>query len=47
MGFGAACLLTAGLITQGLPRLTLKSWPIVLSLSAVNTALAFTLWNPA
>ena len=45
MGFGALLLLGAGLGTQGLPTLTLKSWGIVLWLAVVNTALAFTLWN--
>lgn len=45
MGFGAILLLGAGLVTQGLPRLSLSSWAVVAWLAVVNTAFAFTLWN--
>jgi len=45
MGAGGLVLLGAGLATQGLPRLTLTHWGIILWLAIVNTALAFTLWN--
>jgi drug/metabolite transporter (DMT)-like permease len=45
MGFGAFLLLAAGFITSGLPALSLKYWLLILLLSVVNTALAFTLWN--
>jgi drug/metabolite transporter (DMT)-like permease len=45
MGIGAMVLLMAGLITQGLPSLSLVQWAIVLWLAVVNTAFAFTLWN--
>lgn len=45
MGFGAILLLGAGLVTQGLPRLSLSSWAVVVWLAVVNTAIAFTLWN--
>jgi drug/metabolite transporter (DMT)-like permease len=45
MGIGGILLLGIGLITQGLPRLSASSWGIILWLSVVNTALAFTLWN--
>ncbi len=45
MGIGAAILLVAGLATQGLPVLSLKSWLIIVVLAVVNTAFAFTLWN--
>lgn len=45
MGVGAFLLLTTGIPTQGLPRLTLWSWAIVGWLAVVNTAFAFTLWN--
>lgn len=45
MGIGAAVLFTTGVVTQGMPDLTLRSWLIVLWLAGVNTALAFTLWN--
>jgi drug/metabolite transporter (DMT)-like permease len=45
MGFGAAVLLAGGVAIQGLPRLALVHWAIILWLAVVNTALAFTLWN--
>lgn len=45
MGSGAAVLLAAGLIAQGLPPLTLKHWAIILWLAVVNSAVAFTIWN--
>lgn len=45
MGIGAAVLLGAGMVTQGLPTLTLGQWAIVGWLAVVNTAVAFTLWN--
>lgn len=45
MGIGSFLLLTTGLITQGLPELSLKSWLIVFWLALINTAFAFTLWN--
>jgi drug/metabolite transporter (DMT)-like permease len=45
MGIGAVLLLSLGLISQGLPPLNLMSWCIIAWLAAVNTALAFTLWN--
>lgn len=45
MGIGAFTLLTAGLLTQGLPSLDLKQWGIIGWLALVNTAFAFTLWN--
>jgi drug/metabolite transporter (DMT)-like permease len=45
MGSGAAVLLVAGIAIQGLPRLTLANWAIILWLAVVNTAFAFTLWN--
>jgi drug/metabolite transporter (DMT)-like permease len=45
MGVGGLVLLAAGLGTQGLPRLTLTHWAIILWLAVANTALAFTLWN--
>ncbi len=45
MGVGALGLLGVGLSTQGLPELSSRSWLIVVWLAAVNTALAFTLWN--
>ncbi len=45
MGIGATLLLGTGLVTQGLPNLTLTHWAIIAWLAVVNTAFAFTLWN--
>jgi drug/metabolite transporter (DMT)-like permease len=45
MGVGSVLLLAAGLIVEGVPRLSLSGWGIILWLAIVNTALAFTLWN--
>jgi drug/metabolite transporter (DMT)-like permease len=45
MGAGGLLLLGIGIAAQGLPRLTLANWGIILWLAIVNTALAFTLWN--
>ncbi len=45
MGIGGILLLDAGLLIQGLPVLSLKSWLIIIWLAVINTAFAFTLWN--
>jgi drug/metabolite transporter (DMT)-like permease len=45
MGVGAVILLAGGLTTHGLPELSWRSWGLIVWLAAVNTALAFTLWN--
>ncbi len=45
MGVGSIVLLVIGIVTQGLPTLSLQSWLIILWLAVVNTAFAFTLWN--
>ena len=45
MGIGSIILLTAGIITQGFPAISLKNWLYLLWLAAINTAFAFTLWN--
>ena len=45
MGFGALLLLGLGLGLENFPALGLREWAIVFWLAAVNTALAFTLWN--
>lgn len=45
MGIGAAVLLVSGIIVQGLPSLSPRSWLIIGWLALVNTAFAFTLWN--
>jgi len=45
MAVGAVALLAAGLLTQGVPRLSPTNWLSVIWLAVVNTAFAFTLWN--
>jgi drug/metabolite transporter (DMT)-like permease len=45
MGFGAVIMLAAGIVFQGLPALSLKSWVIIVWLAVVHTAFTFTLWN--
>lgn len=45
MGFGAVLMLVSGIVFQGLPPLSGKSWLILVLLAVVNTALAFWLWN--
>jgi drug/metabolite transporter (DMT)-like permease len=45
MGAGALLLLALGLLTEPFPALGLRDWMLILWLAAVNTALAFTLWN--
>lgn len=45
MAAGAAILLGAAGLVEGLPSITPRGWAIVAWLAAVNTALAFTLWN--
>ncbi len=45
MGIGSIILLSAGLITQGLPTLSWKMLFWLLWLAGINTAFAFTLWN--
>lgn len=45
MGIGSTIMLGAGIITQGLPKISLEGWGIVLLLAVVNTAFAFTMWN--
>lgn len=45
MGVGALVLMAVGLASQGLPRLSWKSWGIIVWLAMINTAFAFTLWN--
>lgn len=45
MGIGSILLLISGILTQGLPVISLKGWGIVLWLAVVNTALAFNIWN--
>jgi drug/metabolite transporter (DMT)-like permease len=38
-------MLATGLITEGLPSISLQSWGILLLLAVVNTAFSFTVWN--
>jgi len=45
MGIGAILMLLTGLITEGLPPISLQSWGILLLLAVVNTAFSFTVWN--
>lgn len=45
MGSGALLLLGAGLLSEPFPTLTAQDWLIIIWLAAINTALAFTLWN--
>lgn len=45
MGIGSLMLLAAGLLTQGLPPISLNGWAIIVWLALINTAFAFTLWN--
>jgi drug/metabolite transporter (DMT)-like permease len=45
MGFGSILLLIAGFSIYGLPILSPINWLLILWLSVVNTAFAFTLWN--
>jgi len=45
MSIGGVLLLVVGLLTQGVPPLSLTTLLLVAWLAVVNTALAFTLWN--
>jgi drug/metabolite transporter (DMT)-like permease len=45
MGFGGILLLSIGVVFQGMPTISLRGWAIVLWLAAINSALAFSLWN--
>lgn len=45
MGIGSVALLITGIVVEGLPTLSLEHWLMIGWLAAVNTALAFTLWN--
>jgi drug/metabolite transporter (DMT)-like permease len=45
MSVGSVVLLATGIVTQGLPSLTLANWLTIGWLALVNTALAFPLWN--
>lgn len=45
MGIGSLLLLATGFAVEGVPRLTVSAWAIIVWLAIVNTALAFTLWN--
>jgi drug/metabolite transporter (DMT)-like permease len=45
MGIGAIILLSIGLILDGFPVISLKTWLFILWLAIINTAFAFTLWN--
>ncbi len=38
-------MLVLGLVIEGWPAISLRSWAVILWLAVVNSALAFTLWN--
>lgn len=45
MATGAAILLVVGVVVEGLPTVSMRAWLIIAWLAAINTALAFTMWN--
>jgi drug/metabolite transporter (DMT)-like permease len=45
MGIGSGLLLAVAVMHDGVPRLTLSSWLVVVWLAVINTAVAFTVWN--
>lgn len=45
MGAGAIVMLVLGLVIEGWPSISLRSWAVILWLAVINSALAFTLWN--
>lgn len=45
MGIGSLLMLIAGLAIQGIGRIGVVDWLIILWMAIANTALAFTLWN--
>jgi drug/metabolite transporter (DMT)-like permease len=45
MGFGAIIMLVIGLLLEGVGRLSVQDWSIIIWLALVNSALAFWLWN--
>ena len=45
MGIGSVVLLIVGVGLHGVPRLGWKSWANIVYLAAINTSLAFTIWN--
>ena len=45
MGVGSTIMLATGIITQGLPAISVETFLFLLWLAVVNTAFAFTLWN--
>jgi drug/metabolite transporter (DMT)-like permease len=47
MGFGAILMGTGTSVWEWIPRISLTVWGVLLVLSLVNTAIAFTLWNVA
>lgn len=45
MGTGTIALVSAALVTEGLPKVDPQGWLTICWLAVVNTALAFSLWN--
>ena len=40
-------MLMGGIYFEGIPSISVQNWLVILWIAAVNTALAFTLWNHA
>jgi drug/metabolite transporter (DMT)-like permease len=47
MGFGAVLMGGATTVWEWIPKISLTVWGVLLVLSLVNTAIAFTIWNVA
>jgi drug/metabolite transporter (DMT)-like permease len=45
MGLGSVLMLLAGLLTQGMGKMSGVEWLIIIWLAVINTALTFTIWN--
>ena len=45
MAIGSLSLVALGIGVEGVPEISAAAWSIIIWLAAVNTALAFTLWN--
>jgi drug/metabolite transporter (DMT)-like permease len=47
MGIGAILMASGTAVWEWIPRISLTVWVVLLTLSLVNTAIAFTIWNVA
>jgi len=45
MGIGSLIMLIVGLILNGIPQISLKTFGYIIWLSLINTTVAFTIWN--